>query len=80
MYQGRQIVRYIAKGIELKDACVIKCIYLDQEIASVGLTETEAKEQGIESIVAKQTMYANARTIISTEERGFMKVVASKMN
>ncbi len=78
MYQGRQIVRYIAKGIEPKEVRVIKCIYPDQEIASVGLTEAEAKEKGINSTVAKQTMYANARTIISTEERGFMKVIASK--
>lgn len=78
MDQSRQIVRYIAKGIEPKESCVIKCIYLDQEIASVGLTEAEAKEKGIDSSVAKQTMYANARTIISTEERGFIKVVASK--
>ncbi len=78
MDQGRQIVKYIAKGIEPKEACVIKCIYPDQEIASVGFTEVEAKENGIDSVVVKQTMYANARTIISTEERGFMKVVASK--
>lgn len=78
MNQGRQIVRYIAKGIEPKKACEIKCIYLDQEIASVGLTEGECKEKGIDSVVAKQTMYANARTIITIEERGFMKVVASK--
>ncbi len=78
MDQGRQIVKYIAKGIEPKEACVIKCIYPNQEIASVGLTEADAKENGIDSAVAKQTMYANARTIISTVERGFMKVVASK--
>lgn len=78
MDQGRQIVKYIAKGIEPKEACVIKCIYPNQEIASVGITEAEAKENGIDNAVAKQTMYANARTIISTDERGFMKVVASK--
>ncbi len=78
MAQGRQIVRDRAKGIEPKETCIIKCIYPDQEIASVGLTEAEAKEQGIDFTVTKQTMYSNARTIISTEERGFMKVVASK--
>lgn len=78
MDQGRQIVRYIAKGIEPKEASVIKCIYHGQESSSVGLTETEARERGIESAVAKQTMFANARTVISTEERGFMKVVAAK--
>ena len=78
MEQGRQIVRFIASGIEPEQASVIKCIYSDQETASVGLTETETKERGIKSIVAKQTMYANARSIISTEERGFMKVVVSK--
>lgn len=80
MDQGRQIVRYIAKRNAHKEAAVIKCIYPNQEIASVGFTETEAREQGIDSIVAKQTMFANARTAISTEERGFIKVVASKID
>ena len=78
MNQGRQIVKYIAKGIAPKESCVIKCIYPDQEIASVGLTEAEAKANRMDCAVAKQTMYTNARTIISTEERGFMKAVASK--
>lgn len=78
MEQGRRIVRYIRNGIESKESAVIRCIYPGQEIASVGLSENEAKEQKIDYIIAKSTMFANARTIISTNERGFIKVIASK--
>lgn len=78
MEQGRQIVRLIAKGNKLPKSSIIKCIYPDQEIASVGLTEADAGEQGIESIVAKQTMFSNVRTVISTDEHGFVKIVVAK--
>lgn len=78
MEQGRHIVRHIAGMDCPKDAAVIQCIYPDQEIASVGITEADAKGRGIEAVTAKQTMFANARTLISTEKRGFIKVVADK--
>ncbi len=78
MDQGRQIVRFIAQGISIKEGSTIRCIYPDQEIATVGLTETDAREKGIDILVAKQTMYANARTVISTKERGFIKIVVGK--
>lgn len=78
MDQGRQAARFIAKGIRPRESSVIRCIYPDQEVASVGITEADAKEQGIECITVKQTMYANARTVISTNERGFIKVVSLK--
>ena len=78
MDQGRQVVRYISNGIEPSEGSVIKCIYPDQEAASVGITEAEAKAKGIKCVIAKQTMYANARTAISTDERGFIKVIASE--
>ncbi len=78
MEQGRRAVRSMA-GLETKEAAVpVKCIYPDQEIASVGLTAAEAEEKGIWAISAKYSMYANARTVISTQERGFVKILAEK--
>jgi dihydrolipoamide dehydrogenase len=51
------------------------CVYTDPEIASVGMTEDEAKEKGIEVKTGKFIMSANGRSLITKEERGFVKVI-----
>lgn len=55
---------------------VPSCIYCRPEIAVVGLTDAEAKEQGIPVKVGKCVMGGNARTLIADPGRSFMKVVA----
>ena len=52
------------------------CIYSTPEIAVVGVTEAEAKEQGIPAVAGKCTMFGNARTVIEDPGRCFMKLVA----
>lgn len=52
------------------------CVYTDPEIASVGLTEEEAKQRGIEVKTGKFIMSANGKSLITREERGFIKVIA----
>ena len=52
------------------------CIYTDPEIASVGLSEDEAKKQGIPMKKGKFIMSGNGRSIIDEQERGFIKVLA----
>ena len=54
---------------------VPSCVYTCPEIASVGLSEKQAEEKGIRAITGKYLMTANARTLIETDERGFVKVV-----
>ena len=76
MEQGRQVARLIAGVAVTKPSAIVKTIIASQEIASVGLTEQEAKNKGIKVITAKQNLYSNARTMIATKERGFIKVVA----
>lgn len=51
------------------------CVYTDPEIASVGMTEDEAKEQGIAVKTGKFIMSANGKSLITKEERGFVKVI-----
>lgn len=80
MRQGQRIARRIAGVPDPGDSAAVQCIYLDQEAASVGMTEEEAKAQGIPYAAAKQPMYANARTMISTPERGFVKILAHREN
>jgi len=54
------------------------CVYLNPEIASVGITEDEAKEQEIKVKVGKFMMSANGKSLITKEERGFIKIVAQE--
>ena len=78
MAQGRDIVRRIVGMPAAPEAEIVRCLYLDQESASVGLDEQSASNAGIEYLVGKANMYTNARTMISTTERGFVKILAEK--
>lgn len=51
------------------------CIYSSPEIASVGLTLEQAREQGMEAKSHKILNSANGKSVLSLQERGFMKVV-----
>lgn len=52
------------------------CVYTDPEIATVGLTQEEAKKQGLRVISKKYPMSANAKTVLTGQERGFIRVTA----
>ena len=56
------------------------CVYTDPEIASIGITEADAKARGIEISVGKFMMSANGKSLISKEERGFVKILADKVS
>ena len=51
------------------------CIYTDPEIATVGITADQAKKDGIQVKTGKFNMGANGKSIIESQERGFIKVV-----
>ena len=59
-------------------SCVPSCIYTTPEIASVGLTTDQAKEQGIGAESRKVVMSANGRTVIADGDRGFIRIVFAK--
>ena len=50
-------------------------IYTDPEIASVGITEAQAKEMGIPYTVGKALTGANGKTLIESGERGYVKLI-----
>lgn len=77
MEEAKQAVRFIA-GRAIKKSTVVQCIYTMPEVAVAGLSESEAKEAGIDYISAKQTLYSNARTVIGSTDRGFIKIIADK--
>ena len=53
-------------------------IYTDPEIASVGLSETDAKAKGIEVKVGKFNFAGNGRAIATDATDGFAKIIACK--
>jgi len=50
-------------------------MYIDPQLAQVGLTETEARKKGLDIRVARLPMTGVARALETDEDRGFMKVI-----
>lgn len=54
------------------------CVYTHPEVASVGMTEGEAKAAGYDVVIGKFGFRANGKAMASAEQDGFVKVVAEK--
>lgn len=77
--QGTVAAEVIAGEASAADFKAIPgAIWTDPEIATVGLTETEAKKQGYEVIVGRFPFSALGRAVAVGETDGFIKVVADK--
>lgn len=74
--QGICVVEQVAGHAPSIDLSVVPdCIYTNPEIACVGLTEDEAKEQGMRVQVGKALMSANGKTLVALQDRGFIKLI-----
>ena len=77
--QGVVAVEYMCGKEPSIDLNVIpSCIYTTPEVATVGLSEEEAKEQGYTLKIGKYPMLGNCKTMLSRGERGFIKVIADE--
>ncbi|HZP45406.1 MAG TPA: dihydrolipoyl dehydrogenase [Candidatus Binataceae bacterium] len=54
------------------------CIYCEPEVATVGLSEAQARERGIDVTVGKFPFRANGKAVAVNQTEGFVKLVASK--
>lgn len=63
---------------EISMDIVPSCIYTEPEIASVGLTPMQAKDMGIDAVSHKYTMNANGKSLLSLQERGFIRLTVAK--
>ncbi|ARK31377.1 dihydrolipoyl dehydrogenase [Halalkalibacter krulwichiae] len=59
---------------------VPKCIYSSPEMASVGLTEKEAKEQGYQLKIGTFPFKAIGKALVYGETEGFVKVIVNAKN
>jgi len=77
--QGIEAVEYLANGTEpLSSRTIPACVYTSPEIASAGLTEEEAKKEGIDVTVGKALTASLGKSVIENGERGFVKLVFGK--
>lgn len=64
------------RTLPMEQELVTRCTYSSPEVASVGLTESQARERGHRVKVGKFPFSANGRAIIHGETLGFAKLVA----
>jgi dihydrolipoamide dehydrogenase len=77
-YQGKSVAEIIAGNIKTyEDSLVPSVIFTDPEIATVGLSEQQAKDQNIKVKVGKFPFSASSRAMTKLETDGFVKIVAN---
>jgi dihydrolipoamide dehydrogenase len=77
--EGEIVAEVIAGHKAAMDwVCMPGAIFTDPEIATAGLTEAEAKAQGIEISVGKFPFAALGKAMAMNETDGFVKIVADK--
>ncbi|MCU9613818.1 dihydrolipoyl dehydrogenase [Caldibacillus lycopersici] len=80
MREGTIAVEHIAgeKPEKLNQRLVPKCIYSNPEIASIGLTEREAKAQGFDLQVGTFPFKGIGKALVVGETDGFVKIITDK--
>jgi dihydrolipoamide dehydrogenase len=79
-HQGKKVVERIMGNNDYHASAseiIPSCIFAFPEIASVGITENEAKEQGREYKTSKFLFGANGKALALGEGEGMVKVIAS---
>lgn len=72
----RAICRQAQDPVDAQD--VPRSLYTNPEVASFGLSEEEAKEQGYDVLVEQLPFSFNGRAIASTETQGFVKLISER--
>lgn len=69
------ICHMLGRKMVYDTSLIPSCVYTNPEIASVGMTADEAKKIGKKVITLKYAMGANGKTVLSLQERSFVKVI-----
>ena len=80
MYEGKIAVNHMLGGEDWKrdDRIVPKIIYSAFEVASVGLTEEQAEEEGYDVKVGVTSFVTNPKAMDDGENEGFVRIVADE--
>ncbi len=66
----------MGRNVKYDDATSPSCVYMMPEAASVGLTEEQCKDKGIDYKVGKFPMSANGKALIMNGGEGLVKIIA----
>lgn len=78
-YEAKVAAEAIAgKPSEVDYKAIPAVVFCDPEIASVGINEREAKEQGIDYLVGRFPFAANGRALSVNAGEGYVKLIADK--
>lgn len=67
----------MGNGARMDYRAVPSCVFTNPEVASVGLSEDEAREQGLDYKVAKFPFMANGKALAQNATDGLVKIVAA---
>ena len=73
--QPSVIIEMVPSCLFTPISIVPSCLYTDPEIASVGITEENARKKGIPLRCGKYVMDVNGQAVISQEKHGFIKLL-----
>ncbi|GIO26941.1 dihydrolipoyl dehydrogenase [Ornithinibacillus bavariensis] len=76
--EGIHVINHILGESNKKESAIPRCIYTFPEIASVGLTEDEARAKGYKVQSKKIDFAGNGKAIAGGENKGFMKLIADE--
>ncbi len=76
-HEGIVAIEHIGdkKPLPIQYETISKCVYSSPEVASVGLTEQEAKEKGHAVKVGKMPFKAIGKALVYGEAEGFVKII-----
>lgn len=80
-YDDYRVIRtnLLEKGkASISNRIIPYCMFIDPQLGRVGMTEQQAKEEGLDVIVAKISNASVARSIETADTRGMMKAVIDK--
>ncbi|RNB77304.1 dihydrolipoyl dehydrogenase [Brevibacillus panacihumi] len=78
-YEAKVAAEAIAgKPSEVDYKAIPAVVFCDPEIASVGINEREAKEQGLDYVVGRFPFAANGRALSVNAGEGYVKLIADK--
>ncbi|HCL4436586.1 dihydrolipoyl dehydrogenase [Clostridium botulinum] len=68
----------MGKNKKIDYKTVPACVYTKPELASVGLTEEQAKQKGVDYKVGKFPLIYNGKSLIMNDTEGFIKIIVDK--
>jgi len=66
------------RGTRVDYSRIPNCVYTFPEVASVGMTERQAREKGLQVLVGRYPLQSNGRALAMGDTEGFVKVIAEK--